>query len=74
MFREVQEEVGLEVESIEYMASQPWPFPNSLMVGFHVTVTSNIITIDEEELSNAHWFTPEEIQLLDDWGEIGDKL
>ncbi len=55
--REVKEEVGIKVKNISYFGSQPWPFPNSLMVGFTADYCSGKITIDETEIKDAGWFT-----------------
>jgi len=55
--REVNEEVGIKVKNINYFGSQPWPFPNSLMVGFTAEYDSGEINIDEEEIAEARWFT-----------------
>jgi len=54
--REVREEVGVEVDEIRYFSSQPWPFPNSLMLGFTTTWKSGDIVIDGEEIVEAKWF------------------
>jgi NAD+ diphosphatase len=54
--REVFEEVGLKVKNLKYFGSQSWPFPNSLMLGFHAEYDSGDINIQEEELSDAQWF------------------
>ena len=54
--REVFEEVGLKVKNLKYFGSQSWPFPNSLMLGFHAEYDSGEINIQEEELSDAQWF------------------
>lgn len=74
VIREVCEEVGLEVEKVDYIASQPWAFPNSIMVGFFVKAKTNTISIDTEEISRAHWFTAEEVAGFADWGEAGDNI
>ncbi len=55
--REVREEVGIEVKNIRYFGSQPWPFPNSLMVGFTAEYAGGQIVIDPDELRDADWFT-----------------
>jgi NAD+ diphosphatase len=62
LIREVQEEAGVEVTSMRYFASQPWPFPNSLMLGFTAQAASEAIRIGEDELEDACWFTREEIR------------
>ena len=54
--REIGEEVGLAVKNIRYFGSQPWPFPNSLMVGFVAEYASGEITIDRKEIMAADWF------------------
>jgi NAD+ diphosphatase len=55
--REVREEVGIEVSDISYFGSQPWPFPDSLMVAFTAAYAGGDIVIEEEELEDARWFT-----------------
>lgn len=65
--REVFEESGVETANVRYMASQPWPFPSSLMLGFHAEATSYDITIDEEELSDCRWFTRDDIRGMKEW-------
>jgi NAD+ diphosphatase len=59
--REVKEEVGLEVDDVVYVQSQPWPFPSSLMIGCLAHVRDEEVTIDPVELAGARWFTREEI-------------
>jgi len=54
--REVREEVGVEVTDITYRASQAWPFPHSLMVGFTARWAGGDIDIDESEIVDAQWF------------------
>ena len=54
--REVKEEVGIEVKNIRYFGSQPWPFPNSLMVGFVAEYASGAIAPDPAEIEAAAWF------------------
>ncbi|HLZ68535.1 MAG TPA: NAD(+) diphosphatase [Dehalococcoidia bacterium] len=60
--REVYEEVGLHVDQVEYHASQPWPFPMSLMIGCFAHVSDEAVTVDEEELAGVRWFSREEIR------------
>ena len=73
--REVFEESGLPLKDITYMASQPWPFPASLMLGYRATATATKIQIDTEELADARWFTPEDILQFGEWGsETPDHL
>jgi len=54
--REVKEEVGIDVKNISYFGSQPWPFPNSLMIGFTAEYDKGEILVDKNELSDAKWF------------------
>jgi NAD+ diphosphatase len=58
--REVGEEAGIGVKDVRYVASQPWPFPASLMIGCRAIATSTEIEIDSRELESAEWFTLEE--------------
>ena len=59
--REVREESAIEVGEVGYLASQPWPFPASLMIGCWGEALSDAITIDPEELQDARWVTREEL-------------
>ncbi|WP_436497717.1 NAD(+) diphosphatase [Actinokineospora sp. HUAS TT18] len=62
--REVAEEAGVEVGEVEYRASQAWPFPAGLMVGFRARATSPDIDVDRDELVEARWFSREEVVAL----------
>ncbi len=59
--RELHEEAGIKVADVIYVASQPWPFPSSLMIGCHARALGDELTIDRTELDDARWFTREEI-------------
>ena len=59
--RELHEEAGIRVTDVTYVASQPWPFPSSLMIGCHARALEDELTIDRTELDDARWFTREEI-------------
>ena len=59
--REVFEEVGLKVRDVTYQSSQPWPFPSSLMLGFHAIADFGPLQIDAQELESARWFTRTEL-------------
>lgn len=63
MRRETKEETGIEVGRVAYHASQPWPFPYTLMIGCYGEAKSQKITIDDE-LEDARWFTRAEVQSL----------
>jgi NAD+ diphosphatase len=55
--REVMEEVGIEVRDIRYFNSQPWPFPNSLMIGFRARYAGGELSLQESEIVDAQWFS-----------------
>lgn len=61
MRREVMEEAGVTVGPVRYLASQPWPFPASLMMGCHGIALTDVITLDPVELEDARWITREEM-------------
>ena len=80
LVREVKEEVGVEVRDVRYFGSQPWPFPNSLMIAFTAEWASGDIAIDLSEISDAKWFAADALpmippplriarQLIDAWVE-----
>jgi NAD+ diphosphatase len=54
--REVCEEVGIQIKNIRYFGSQPWPFPNSLMIGFTAEYAGGEIMLEEKEIAEAGWF------------------
>ncbi len=60
--REVREEVGVVVGDVDYFGNQGWPFPSSLMLGFHGRATSTEITVDKREIEDARWFTRAEMK------------
>ncbi len=63
VLREVSEEVGVRVFDLSYVASQPWPYPGSLMLGFHALADPDEqITVDPAEIADARWFTRTEIR------------
>ncbi|MFI6346569.1 NAD(+) diphosphatase [Streptomyces sp. NPDC050560] len=68
--REVWEEAGVVVGPVQYVASQPWPFPSSLMLGFFARATSAEITVDGEEISEARWFSRQELKEAFASGEV----
>lgn len=60
--REVAEEAGVTVDAVHYQASQAWPFPAGLMVGFRARAVSEDVTVDNDELAEARWFTRAELR------------
>ena len=60
--RELHEEAGIKVADVRYTASQPWPFPSSLMIGCHARALGSDLVIDTTELDDARWFTRSEIE------------
>ncbi len=62
--RETLEESGVEIARVRYFASQPWPFPHSLMIGCVGEAVSRAITIDGHELEDCRWFARSEIALM----------
>jgi len=76
--REIMEETGIRVRNIRYFASQPWPFPSGLMVGFNADYESGDVRLQKSELSSGDWFDrhnlpqlPEKLsiarRLIDNW-------
>lgn len=59
--REVFEESGVRVGELAYLGSQPWPFPCSLMLGYHARATTTDVRVDGEEIVEARWFSREEL-------------
>jgi len=62
--REVMEEVGLKIKNLRYEASQPWPFPNLLMIGFFAEYAGGEINIDGIEIEEAQWFKKDSLPPL----------
>jgi len=67
--REVWEETGVRVRDVRYQASQPWPFPYSMMVGFRAVAETDEIVVDADELEDARWFTAAEVSQFGEWGD-----
>lgn len=59
--REIKEEAGIDLKNIKYFGSQPWPFPDSLMLGFTAEYAGGELVLDETELSDARWFSADEL-------------
>ena len=62
--REVLEEVGVACGRVKYFASQPWPFPSSIMIGCHAQALSDAIVVDRDELEDARWFDRDELAAM----------
>jgi NAD+ diphosphatase len=70
VIREVGEEVGIAVANVRYVASQPHPFPASLMLGFTADAIGDTTLVpDDDEIAEAGWFTREEVRRARDWGQ-----
>lgn len=60
--REVKEETNVDLSDVNYLASQPWPFPTSLMLGFHARAVADCpILLNDQELADARWFSREDL-------------
>jgi NAD+ diphosphatase len=62
--REIREEAGIEIADIRYFGSQPWPFTNSLMIGFTARWASGDLVEDPAEIKDAGWFAPDELPTI----------
>ncbi|MGB1009068.1 MAG: NAD(+) diphosphatase [Thiolinea sp.] len=67
--REVAEESGVVVGQVSYAASQPWPFPASIMLGFFAQALKSDICLDPQELAEAYWFSRAELAAFGEWGD-----
>jgi NAD+ diphosphatase len=72
--REVLEESGIRVGRVRYLASQPWPFPSTLMMGLLAEALSEEITIDPEEIAEARWFEREEVRAMVERSRTDDPI
>lgn len=72
--REVNEEVGIKIKNLQYRFSQPWPFSESLMLGFTAEHLAGEIAIDGVEIEDAGWFTLENLPALPSQISIARKL
>ncbi len=67
--REVKEEASIDTIDVLYVASQPWPFPRSIMLGFEATAINTDIICDPDEIEDAKWFTRDQLKTFGDWGD-----
>lgn len=74
LVREIREETGIEVERLEYICSQPWPFPSQLMLGFVAHYKSGEIQVDGVEITDANWFPPHALPQVPPPCTISGKL
>lgn len=89
VIREVREETGVEVDTVDYHSSQPWPFPASLMLGFSARASRTQIHRMDDELEDVRWWTREQIatgevalptthsisfRLIEDWYDAGSEI
>ena len=72
--REIYEEVGLKVKNIKYFGSQPWPFPNQLMIAFTCEYESGEINVDGEEIVEASWFNSSNMPNIPPTSSISGQL
>jgi NAD+ diphosphatase len=72
--REVREETGLEIANLHYVGSQPWPFPNSLMLGFTARYRSGEICVDGREIEAAAWFARDALPAVPRPGTLSHRL
>jgi NAD+ diphosphatase len=72
--REVAEEVGVDIGRLDYFGSQPWPFPNSLMLGFFAEYVGGDIVIDETEIVDANWYRYDQLPNVPGEISIASKL
>ena len=70
--REVFEETGVSVTDVTYRASQPWPFPSSIMLGFRARALTTEIHLDPDELDDARWFTVAQVRQFGEWGKVAE--
>ena len=72
--RETYEEVGIHLDNIRYIGSQPWPFPSNLMIGFRASYHSGTIVLQEDELSHAEFFDISNLPKIPFKGSIAYEL
>lgn len=74
VIREVKEEVGIDVDNIQYFDSQPWPFPGQLMLGFYADYAGGELELEAAEIADAGWFSCDELPPVPPPASIAGKL
>lgn len=72
--RETLEEVGIRVKNIQYLSSQPWPFPSNLMLAFRAEYDSGDLVLQEEEISDAQFFKFDQLPEIPFSGSIAHRM
>jgi NAD+ diphosphatase len=72
--REIDEEIGIEVDEVRYFGSQPWPFPHQLMIGFTARYAAGEIAFDGKEIEDARWFSVHDLPKVPHRLSIARKL
>lgn len=72
--RETLEEVGIRIKNLQYLASQPWPFPSNLMIAFRAEYDSGDLVLQEEEIADAHFFPIEALPQIPIHGSIAYQM
>ncbi|WP_247790798.1 NUDIX domain-containing protein, partial [Acinetobacter baumannii] len=68
------EEVGLKLKNIQYMSSQPWPFPSNLMIAFRAEYESGEISLQEDEIADAQFFKFDQLPEIPFKGSIAHAM
>ncbi len=74
VIREVKEEVGVDVDDVRYVGSQPWPFPHSLMVGFRVNYVGGDIVCEDGEIMDANWYRKDDLPMIPPTMSIAGRI
>ncbi|WMJ87664.1 NAD(+) diphosphatase [Anaerocolumna sp. MB42-C2] len=72
--REIREEVGIKVKNIKYFGSQPWPFPDSLMMAFTAEYESGQIEVDDFEITDASWYHADNLPEIPNTDSVAGKM